>query len=71
MLRSLEVAKTGLEAQQAQLDVVSNNLANVSTTGFKKSRAVFQDLLYDNIRAPGSASSQTSTLPAGLQLGNG
>jgi flagellar basal-body rod protein FlgG len=71
MLRSLEVAKTGLEAQQALLDVVSNNLANVSTTGFKRSRAVFQDLLYDTVRAPGGASSQTTTLPTGLQLGNG
>ena len=68
---ALHVAKTGLNAQQQRMSVISNNLANVSTTGFKKSRAVFQDLLYDNIRAPGSASSQTSTLPAGLQLGNG
>jgi flagellar basal-body rod protein FlgG len=71
MLRSLEVAKTGLEAQQAQLDVVSNNLANVGTTGFKKSRAVFQDLLYDTIRPAGASSSQTTVLPSGLQLGNG
>jgi len=71
MLRSLQVAKTGLEAQQTLLDVVSNNLANVSTTGYKKSRAVFQDLLYDIVRAPGAASSQTTLLPTGLQLGNG
>lgn len=71
MLRSLQVAKTGLEAQQTLLDVVSNNLANVSTTGYKKSRAVFQDLLYDTVRSPGAASSQTTLLPTGLQLGNG
>ncbi|MBU3693779.1 MAG: flagellar basal-body rod protein FlgG [Rhodocyclaceae bacterium] len=71
MLRSLEVAKTGLEAQQTLLDVVSNNLANVSTSGYKKSRAVFQDLLYDIVRAPGAASSQTTLVPTGLQLGNG
>lgn len=71
MLRSLAVAKTGLEAQQTLLDVVSNNLANVSTSGYKKSRAVFQDLLYDIVRSPGAASSQTTLLPTGLQLGNG
>ena len=51
MIRSLYIAKTGLEAQQTQLDVISNNLANVSTNGFKRSRAVFEDLLYQTVRA--------------------
>ncbi|NDC76247.1 flagellar hook-basal body complex protein, partial [bacterium] len=71
MLRSLEVAKTGLEAQQTMLDVVSNNLANLNTSGFKKVRAVFQDLVYDTVRSPGAATSQTTFTPTGLQLGNG
>ncbi|HNQ03480.1 MAG TPA: flagellar basal-body rod protein FlgG [Thiobacillaceae bacterium] len=71
MLRSLHIARTGLEAQQTQLDVISNNLANVSTTGFKRSRAVFEDLLYQIIRQPGANSSQQTLLPSGLQLGVG
>lgn len=71
MIRSLWISKTGLEAQQTQMDVVSNNLANVSTTGFKRSRAVFEDLLYQNIRQPGAQSSQQSTIPSGLQIGTG
>lgn len=71
MIRSLYIAKTGLEAQQTNLDVISNNLANVSTTGFKKSRAVFEDLLYQNVRQPGAQSSQQSNLPSGLQIGTG
>jgi len=71
MLRSLHIARTGLDAQQTQLDVVSNNLANVSTTGFKKSRAVFEDLLYQTIRQPGAQSSQQTQLPSGFQLGVG
>ncbi|SEA41313.1 flagellar basal-body rod protein FlgG [Variovorax sp. YR216] len=71
MIRSLYVAKTGLEAQQTQLDVVSNNLANVSTTGFKKSRAVFEDLLYQNIRQVGGQTSDQTRLPSGLQVGTG
>jgi flagellar basal-body rod protein FlgG len=71
MIRSLWIAKTGLEAQQTQMDVISNNLANVSTTGFKKSRAVFEDLLYQTIRQPGAQSSQQTQLPSGLQLGTG
>jgi flagellar basal-body rod protein FlgG len=71
MIRSLWIAKTGLEAQQTQMDVVSNNLANVSTNGFKKSRAVFEDLLYQNIRQPGAQSSQQTQLPSGLQIGTG
>ena len=71
MIRSLYIAKTGLEAQQTNLDVVTNNLANVSTNGFKKSRAVFEDLLYQNVRQPGAQSSQQTQLPSGLQIGTG
>ena len=68
---SLWVAKTGLDAQQTRLQVVSNNLANASTTGFKKDRAVFVDLIYQNIRQPGAQSTQDTTLPSGLMLGTG
>ncbi|RBA25784.1 flagellar basal-body rod protein FlgG [Herminiimonas fonticola] len=71
MIRSLWISKTGLDAQQTQMDVISNNLANVSTTGFKRTRAVFEDLLYQTIRQPGAASSQQTNLPSGLQLGTG
>jgi flagellar basal-body rod protein FlgG len=71
MIRSLWIAKTGLDAQQTQMDVITNNLANVSTNGFKRSRAVFEDLLYQTIRQPGAQSSQQTQLPSGLQLGTG
>ena len=71
MMRSLWIAKTGLDAQQTQLDVVSNNLANVSTNGFKRSRAVFEDLLYQTLRQPGAQSSQQTQVPEGLQVGTG
>jgi len=71
MIRSLWISKTGLEAQQTQMDVISNNLANVSTTGFKRARAVFEDLLYQTIRQPGAQSSEQTQLPSGLQLGTG
>jgi flagellar basal-body rod protein FlgG len=71
MIRSLWISKTGLDAQQTQLDVISNNLANVSTAGFKRSRAVFEDLLYQTLRQPGAQSSQQTQLPTGLQLGTG
>ncbi len=71
MIRSLWIAKTGLDAQQTQLDVISNNLANVSTNGYKRSRAVFEDLLYQTMRQPGAASSQQTTIPSGLMLGTG
>ena len=71
MIRSLWIAKTGLDAQQTQLDVITNNLANVGTNGFKRSRAVFEDLLYQTIRQPGAQSSQQTQLPSGLQLGTG
>src|SRR5574343_1119081 len=71
MIRSLWIARTGLDAQQTQLDVISNNLANVSTNGFKRGRAVFEDLLYQTLRQPGAQSSQQTQLPTGLQLGTG
>ncbi len=71
MIRSLYIAKTGLDAQQTQLDVISNNLANVSTSGFKRSRAVFEDMLYQNVREAGAQSTQQTTLPTGLQIGTG
>ncbi|MGM3174056.1 flagellar basal-body rod protein FlgG [Dickeya lacustris] len=71
MIRSLWIAKTGLNAQQTNMDVISNNLANVSTNGFKRQRAVFEDLMYQTIRQPGAQSSEQSTLPSGLQLGTG
>ena len=71
MIRSLWIAKTGLDAQQTQLDTISNNLANVSTNGYKRTSAVFEDLLYQNLRQAGSQSSQQSTLPTGLQVGTG
>lgn len=71
MIRSLWIARTGLDAQQMQMDVIANNLANTSTNGFKWSRAVFEDLLYQTMRQPGAQSSQQTQIPAGLQLGTG
>ena len=71
MMRSLFIAKTGLDTQQTQLDVISNNLANVSTNGFKRSRAVFEDLLYQTLRQPGANTSQQTQVPSGVQIGTG
>lgn len=71
MIRSLWIARTGLDAQQTSLDVIANNLANSSTNGFKRSRAVFEDLLYQTLRQPGAQSSQSTQIPSGLQLGTG
>ncbi|MEY4748426.1 MAG: hypothetical protein RIQ60_640 [Pseudomonadota bacterium] len=71
MMRSLWIAKTGMEAQQTQLDVVSNNLANVGTTGYKRSHAVFEDLMYQTLRQSGAATSEQTQLPTGLQVGLG
>ena len=68
---SLWIAKTGLDAQQTQMSVISNNLANSNTYGFKKERALFEDLLYQNVRQVGAQSTQNTTLPSGLQLGTG
>jgi flagellar basal-body rod protein FlgG len=70
-MRALWTAATGMQAQQLTLDVISNNLANVQTTGFKRSRMDFQDLIYDNLQAPGAASAQGQEIPTGLQLGHG
>jgi len=69
--RALWVAKTGLDAQQTRISVISNNLANVNTTGFKRDRAVFEDLLYQNVRQVGAQTTQNTTLPSGFQLGAG
>ncbi|QIE02050.1 flagellar basal-body rod protein FlgG [Buchnera aphidicola] len=71
MMSSLWIAKTGLDAQQINMNVISNNLANVSTNGFKRSRAVFEDLMYQNIHEAGANSSMDTTLPSGLQIGTG
>ncbi|MET0333289.1 MAG: flagellar basal-body rod protein FlgG [Rhizobacter sp.] len=71
MMRSLWISKTGMEAQQNQLDHISHNLANTATTGYKKSHAVFEDLMYQNLRQAGSNSSEQTTLPTGLQIGLG
>jgi flagellar basal-body rod protein FlgG len=70
-MESLWVAKTGLEAQQMRMSVVSNNLANVNTTGFKRGRAIFEDLLYQNILQVGGSTSQQTESPTGLNLGTG
>lgn len=68
---ALWAAKTGLDAQQTRMTVTSNNLANVNTTGYKKSRAVFEDLLYQNVRQVGASTSQDTLAPTGLSLGTG
>ena len=71
MFRSLHIAATGMAAQEAQLDAISNNLANANTIGFKKQRADFEDLVYDTVRTAGSPTSTTTNDPTGLQLGSG
>ena len=71
MTSPLWIAKTGLDAQQMRMSVITNNLANVSTTGFKRGRAQFEDLLYQNVRQVDSQTSQNTTLPSGLSLGAG
>jgi flagellar basal-body rod protein FlgG len=71
MIRALYSAASGLEAQQLTIDVIANNLANVNTAGYKQSRSEFQDLLYQNVRASGAASSTSTDLPVGLQVGLG
>ncbi len=71
MIRSLWIARTGLDAQQTSMDVIANNLANVSTNGFKRARPIFEDLLYQTLRQPGAQSSQSSRIPSGLQVGTG
>jgi len=69
--RALWVAKTGLDAQQTRMAVIANNLANVNTTGYKKSRPLFEDLIYQNIRQVGAQANQNNVLPSGMQLGTG
>ena len=71
MLRSLWISKSGMEAQQTQLDHISNNLSNVATTGYKRSHAAFEDLIYQNLRQSGANSSDQTQLPTGLQVGLG
>lgn len=71
MIRSLWIAKTGMEAQQTQLDTISHNLANVATNGFKRSHAVFEDLIYQNLRQSGANTTEQTQLPTGLQVGLG
>lgn len=68
---ALWIAKTGLDAQQTRLSLIAQNLANVNTTGYKKERGLFADLLYQNIRQVGAQETQTTTLPSGLQMGTG
>ena len=71
MMRSLFTAATGMEAQQITIDTISNNLANVNTTAFKRSRANFHDLLYQTLKAPGQSSTTGSIIPSGIQIGGG
>ncbi|MDQ5896185.1 MAG: flagellar basal-body rod protein FlgG [Pseudomonadota bacterium] len=71
MMRALWISKTGMEAQQTQLDVTSHNLANVATNGFKKSHAVFEDLMYQSLRQTGASNGEQAQLPTGLQVGLG
>ena len=71
MINSLFISKTGMEAQQTQLDVISHNLANVSTTGYKRASAVFEDLIYQNLRQSGAQTTEQNQLPTGLHLGLG
>ncbi|MCU7376564.1 flagellar basal-body rod protein FlgG [Paucibacter sp. O1-1] len=71
MIRSLWIAKTGMEAQQMQLDTISHNLSNVATNGFKRSHAVFEDLIYQNLRQTGANTTEQTVLPTGLQVGLG
>ncbi|MBI5234182.1 MAG: flagellar basal-body rod protein FlgG [Deltaproteobacteria bacterium] len=71
MMNALWIASTGMETQQLFVDNISNNLANVNTVGFKKSRIDFEDLLYQNLRVPGSASSLSTQVPTGIQMGHG
>ena len=71
MIRSLWTAKTGMDAQQTSMDVIANNLANVSTTAFKSTRTIFEDLMYQTVRQPGAQSTQQTQIPSGMQVGLG
>ncbi|MBA4392066.1 MAG: flagellar basal-body rod protein FlgG [Desulfobacca sp.] len=71
MIRSLYISATGMEAQKMNLDVIANNLANVNTAGYKRGRADFQELIYQDLRTPGSLSAEGSVVPSGIQMGLG
>lgn len=71
MIRALNTAATGMASQQTSVDVIANNISNVNTTGFRKSRAEFQDLVYQNVRAPGGKNGEGQALPTGVQIGQG
>ena len=71
MMNALWIAKTGMQAQQTNMDVVSHNLSNVSTTGYKRQSAVFEDLIYQNLRQVGSQADEQNVLPTGMHLGLG
>lgn len=71
MIKALNTAATGMIAQQTNVDVIANNMANVNTTGFRRSRAEFQDLIYQTVRAPGGTTSEGQSLPTGIQIGHG
>ncbi|HAG92432.1 MAG TPA: flagellar basal body rod protein FlgG, partial [Bdellovibrionales bacterium] len=71
MIRSLNTAASGMKAQQTSMDVIANNIANASTTGFKKSRAEFEDLMYQTEQEPGTATGLNSITPTGVQVGHG
>src|SRR6185312_254545 len=71
MFRSLHIASSGMSAQETNLETISNNIANANTTGYKKQRTDFQDLLYQTVRAAGTQTSATTQSPTGLQIGTG
>ncbi len=71
MYEALWIAKTGLDAQQVRMSTISHNLANINTTGFKRGRAIFEDLLYQNVRQAGGDTSEESIMPTGMNLGTG
>ena len=71
MIKSLNTAASGMQAQQTNMDVISNNIANTSTTGFKRSRAEFEDLMYQTVKEPGAMSGLNAVSPTGVQVGHG
>jgi len=71
MIRAMWTAASGMAAQQLNMDVLAHNLANTNTVGFKRSRADFQDMLYQTLRTPGASATASTTLPTGIQLGTG
>ena len=71
MVRSLWTAATGMNGQQLQIDTISNNLANVNTSGYKKKRAEFEDLVYQNLKLAGTPATEDTVTPVGIQMGHG